>query len=229
MLEAKNITKKFGEQKVLNNVNFAINKGEVLVVLGPSGCGKTTLLRCIKGLEEINNGAILFQEEDKEKIGLVFQEFHIWDHMKVLENVMLAPQIVQKREKSEVYKKSLEVLRKVNLIDKINNYPHQLSGGQKQRVAIARSLVMNPELLLLDEITSALDPELVASVLEVIKKLAKDGMTMVVVTHNIGFAKEIGDKFLFMENGQVIEFGGNEIFENPKNSRTKNFLANGLD
>ncbi len=228
MLEAKNITKKFGELKVLNNVNFAINKGEVLVVVGPSGCGKTTLLRCIKGLEEINNGAILFQEEDKEKIGLVFQEFHIWDHMNVLENVMLAPQIVQKREKSEVYKKSLEVLRKVNLVDKINNYPHQLSGGQKQRVAIARSLVMNPEILLLDEITSALDPELVTSVLDVIKKLAKDGMTMVVVTHNLGFAKEIGDKFLFMENGQLVEFGGKEIFENPKNSRTRKFLENGI-
>jgi|TARA_Y100000310_G_scaffold343952_2_gene454122 ABC-type polar amino acid transport system ATPase subunit len=225
MLEAKNITKKFGEQKVLNNVNFAINKGEVLVVVGPSGCGKTTLLRCIKGLEEINNGAILFQEEDKEKIGLVFQEFHIWDHMNVLENVMLAPRIVQKREKSEVYKKSLDVLRKVNLIDKVNNYPHQLSGGQKQRVAIARSLVMNPEILLLDEITSALDPELVASVLDVIKKLAKDGMTMVVVTHNLGFAKEIGDKFLFIENGQVVEFGSKDIFENPKNSRTRKFLV----
>ncbi|MFH1053515.1 MAG: amino acid ABC transporter ATP-binding protein [Candidatus Woesearchaeota archaeon] len=225
MLEVKNIIKKFGKLKALNNVNFTINKGEVLVIVGPSGCGKTTLLRCLKGLEEINSGAILFQEGEKEKIGLVFQEFHIWNNMNVLENVMLAPQIVQKRNKSEVYKKSIEVLRKVNLLDKVNNYPSQLSGGQKQRVAIARSLVMNPEILLLDEITSALDPELVASVLEVIKQLAKEGMTMVVVTHNLGFAKEIGEKFLFMENGQVIEFGGKEIFENPKSNRTKRFLV----
>jgi len=225
MLEAKNVTKKFGNQQVLTNVNFVVNKGEVLVVVGPSGSGKTTLLRCVKGLEEIQNGAILFQEQNKEKIGFVFQEYHIWDHMNVLENIMLAPQLVQKREKSEVYKKSLEVLHTVNLADKIYSYPDQLSGGQKQRVAIARSLVMNPEILLLDEITSALDPELVAGVLDTIKQLAKDGMTMVIVTHDLHFGKEIGDKFLFMENGRVVEFGGKEIFHHPKNSRTKQFLT----
>ncbi len=214
MLEVKNLTKKFGNQKILKNINFKINKAEVLVVLGPSGCGKSTLLRCIKGLERINNGEIIFKGDYKDKIGIVFQEFNIWEHLSVLENLMLAPLVVQKRRKTEVYKNSINALEKIKLTDKINHFPHQLSGGQKQRVAIARSLIMNPDLLLLDEITSSLDPELVKSVLEVIRNLAKEGMTMIIVTHDHNFAKEIGDKFLFIDNGEVVKFGGKEVFRN---------------
>lgn len=212
MLEVKNLRKSFGNQRILKNINFKINKGEILVVLGPSGCGKSTLLRCIKGLEDLDKGEVIFKGDFKDKIGIVFQEFNIWEHMTVLENLMLAPLVVQNRDKDEVHNKSIISLEKVNLADKVNSYPHQLSGGQKQRVAIARSLMTNPDLLLLDEVTSSLDPELVRSVLDAIKNLAKDGMSMIIVTHDHNFAKEIGDKFLFMDNGDVVRFGGEEVF-----------------
>lgn len=226
MLEVNNLVKDFGNKRILNNINFKIDKGDVLVVLGPSGSGKTTLLRCLKGFEDCN-GAIVFNGNKTDKLGYVFQDFHVWENMTVLENLMLAPKVVQNRDHNEVYDTSINILKKVGLVNKANHYPHQLSGGQKQRAAIARSLVMKPDMLLLDEITSALDPELVQSVLNVIKQLANEGMTMVVVTHNMSFAKEIGNKFLFIDDGKIIEFGRKEIFDNPKSKRMKEFLLNG--
>ncbi|MBR9698931.1 amino acid ABC transporter ATP-binding protein [Candidatus Woesearchaeota archaeon] len=223
MLEVNGLMKYFGEKKVFANVSFSLKKGEVLVLVGPSGCGKTTLLRCIKGLEQATKGSVTFEGRNEE-IGMVFQDFNVWSHLTVLENLMIAPQIVQKRKKMEVHKKSFAALEKIGLLDKLNHYPHQMSGGQKQRVAIARSLVMNPKLLLLDEVTSSLDPELVNGIQDTIKNLAQDGMTMILVTHNLKFAREVGDKFIFLDKGESIEQGGKEIFENPKNERTKEFL-----
>jgi len=225
MLEIKNLVVEIGKRKILNKINFKIGPGEILVVLGPSGSGKTTLLRCIIGLTEISGGEILFNNLSTNKIGIVFQEFNLWDNLTVLENMILAPQIVQKRDASEVYENSMYILKKVALIEKANSYPYQLSGGQKQRAALARALIMNPDLLLLDEITSSLDPELVASVLKIIKQLAKEKMAMMIVTHNLAFAKEIGDKFLFIEEGQVIEYGGKEIFDKSQNPRINKFVA----
>lgn len=228
MLEVKSITKYFGNQKVLDNISFKLNKGEILVIFGPSGSGKTTLLKCIKGLVTPEEGIIIFNGEDNNKISFVFQEFNLWNHMTVFENITLAPLIVQKRRKSEVYKKSIDLLEKIALIDKMNSYPVHLSGGQKQRVAIAKSLIMNPDVILLDEITSSLDPELVSGVLNMVKQLAIEGMTMIIVTHNLNFAKEVGNKFIFIDKGEILEFGKKEIFENPQNIRTKDFLEKEL-
>jgi ABC-type polar amino acid transport system ATPase subunit len=226
MLKVKNLTKLIDNQKILEDISFSIKKGDVLVVFGPSGGGKTTLLKCIKGMEEPNSGSIVFKEKDKNKIGIVFQDFHIWDHMTVLQNLMLAPKEVQKREHTEIYEESLNVLEKVELMNKINHYPDQLSGGQKQRAALARSLMMKPKLLLLDEITSSLDINLENKVLKIIKKLSDEGITMIITTHNLNFAKRIGDKFLFIEEGKAIEFGNKQVLINPKKRQTKDFLKN---
>ncbi|WP_123052886.1 amino acid ABC transporter ATP-binding protein [Clostridium sp. JN-1] len=237
MIEAANLTKKFNDLTVFENLNVSIKKGEVLVVIGPSGSGKSTFLRCLNHLEEINEGKVVIEGEelnpkDKKslrkittKMGMVFQNFNLFPHMTALENVMIGPSIVKKEKKEEVLEKARKLLAKVGLSDKEDYYPAKLSGGQKQRVAIARALAMNPDIMLFDEPTSALDPELVGEVLNVIKDLAKDGMTMVVVTHEMGFAKEVADRVIFMDGGKIVEQGRPEqIFSHPKEERTKSFL-----
>lgn len=237
MIEAVNITKRFHELTVFENMNVRVNKGEVLVIIGPSGSGKSTFLRCLNHLEKINNGKIFIEgieldgnnkrtlKSNIEKMGMVFQGFNLFPHMTVLQNVMEAPITVKKENKEDVLNRSLKLLQKVGLSDKTKCYPSKLSGGQKQRVAIARALAMNPDIMLFDEPTSALDPELVGEVLSVMKDLAKEGMTMVVVTHEMGFAKEVADRVIFMDEGKIIEEDTPEkIFVNPKNKRTKEFL-----
>ncbi|NOX71106.1 MAG: amino acid ABC transporter ATP-binding protein [Candidatus Micrarchaeota archaeon] len=223
VLHVKNLMKSFGDNKVLDRVTFPVKRGKVTVLMGPSGSGKTVLLKCIKGLLKPDRGNIVFSG-DMSRIGLVFQDFNVWHNMTVLENIMLAPLIVQKRDKNPVYSEAMEILEKVELADKAGSYPHELSGGQKQRVAIARELMMKPDVLLLDEVTSALDPELAKSVLKIITKLAKDGMTMVLVTHDLHFAKYIGDHFIFLERGRIVEIGGLDIFRKPSSARTKEYL-----
>jgi polar amino acid transport system ATP-binding protein len=237
MIEAVNITKKFHDLTVFENMNVTVKKGEVLVIIGPSGSGKSTFLRCLNHLEIIDNGKIFIEgteldgnnkktlKSNIEKMGMVFQNFNLFPHMTVLQNVMEAPITVKKENKDDVLNRSLKLLEKVGLGDKTNYYPSKLSGGQKQRVAIARALAMNPDLMLFDEPTSALDPELVGEVLNVMKELARDGMTMIVVTHEMGFAKEVADRVIFMDEGKVIEEDVPEtIFSNPKHNRTKEFL-----
>ncbi|HIH38996.1 amino acid ABC transporter ATP-binding protein [Candidatus Woesearchaeota archaeon] len=226
MLEIKQLCKTFGNNTVLKNVNFAVEEGEVAVLLGPSGSGKTTLLRCIAGIEKHDSGNLIFKERS---IGLVFQEHYLWDHLRVLDNIMLAPQLVQKREKSEVYRDTLDILLKVRLQDKINHYPHQLSSGQKQRVALARALIMQPKLLLLDEITSSLDPQMIGEVLAIVSNLAQEGMTMLIITHNLSFAQKIGTSFAYMEGGMIIERDGKELFLHPRDERTQRFLAEKIE
>nr|WP_310572591.1 amino acid ABC transporter ATP-binding protein [Methanococcus voltae] len=232
-----NIHKKFGENHVLKGVNLKVKKGEVVVILGPSGSGKSTLLRCINGLEVITDGKVIFEDQDicdkkaninkiRQKIGMVFQQFNLFPHLTVLDNITFAPIKVLKKSKSEAKAQARELLKKVGLEDKENAYPIQLSGGQQQRVAIARALAMKPDAMLFDEPTSALDPELVNEVLDVMKQLAYEGMTMVVVTHEMGFAKEVGDRIVFMDEGVIVEEGApSEIFTNPKHDRTKNFFG----
>nr|WP_281063016.1 amino acid ABC transporter ATP-binding protein [Methanococcus voltae] len=232
-----NIHKKFGENHVLKGVNLKVKKGEVVVILGPSGSGKSTLLRCINGLEVITDGKVIFEDQDicdkkaninkiRQKIGMVFQQFNLFPHLTVLDNITFAPIKVLKKSKSEAKTQARELLKKVGLEDKENAYPIQLSGGQQQRVAIARALAMKPDAMLFDEPTSALDPELVNEVLDVMKQLAYEGMTMVVVTHEMGFAKEVGDRIVFMDEGVIVEEGApSEIFTNPKHDRTKNFFG----
>nr|WP_281063920.1 amino acid ABC transporter ATP-binding protein [Methanococcus voltae] len=232
-----NIHKKFGENHVLKGVNLKVEKGEVVVILGPSGSGKSTLLRCINGLEVITDGKVIFEDQDicdkkaninkiRQKIGMVFQQFNLFPHLTVLDNITFAPVKVLKKSKSEAKTQARELLKKVGLEDKENAYPIQLSGGQQQRVAIARALAMKPDAMLFDEPTSALDPELVNEVLDVMKQLAYEGMTMVVVTHEMGFAKEVGDRIVFMDEGTIVEEGApSEIFTNPKHDRTKNFFG----
>lgn len=237
IVETINLTKKFHKLIVFENLNIEVLKGEVLVIIGPSGSGKSTLLRCLNSLEVPESGKVLIEGEELqiknkkklrktiEKIGMVFQNFNLFPHMTVMENVMEAPIIVKKEDKDQVKKIALELLEKVGLEDKIHYYPSKLSGGQKQRVAIARALAMNPDIMLFDEPTSALDPELVGEVLSVMKNLAKEGMTMVVVTHEMSFAKEVADKIIFMDDGKIVEKGTpEEIFNNPKEERTKVFL-----
>lgn len=236
MIEIKNIKKKFGKNEVLKDINLDIKKGEIVAILGPSGSGKSTLLRCINLLEEPNGGEIIFNNENilskkcdinkvRQNIGMVFQNFNLFPNMTVLENITLAPTKVKNISKEEAIDDALILLDRVGLLEKQNEYPSQLSGGQKQRIAIARALAMKPDVMLFDEPTSALDPEMVKEVLDVMKELANEGMTMAVVTHEIGFAKEVANKVIFMDEGYVLEEGKpKEIFNNPKHFRTKQFL-----
>ena len=221
----------------LRDFSIRIRRGEVVVVIGPSGSGKSTFLRCLNGLEEIDNGSIVIDgmplDENKKnrleirkEVGMVFQSFNLFPHMTVLENVGLAQRLVRRKSKEEALHTTMDLLRKVGILDKANSYPSQLSGGQQQRVAIARALAMMPKVMLFDEATSALDPEMIGEVLEVMKTLAREGMTMVVVTHEMGFAREVSDWMVFMEDGRVVEEGTpRQIFRNPKKERTKNFLS----
>ena len=236
-LEIIDLHKKFGDLEVLKGVTMKVEKGEVVVIIGPSGSGKSTLLRCINRLEEPTSGKILLDGIDitdskvdinkvRQRIGIVFQQFNLFPHLTALQNVTLAPIKIKKMDKKEAEELGLKLLEKVGLADKADYYPAQLSGGQQQRVAIARALAMNPEVMLFDEVTSALDPELVKEVLDVMKGLANDGMTMVVVTHEMGFAREVGDRVIFMDGGVIVEEGKPEqIFSNPKHERTRKFLS----
>ncbi|GAE01886.1 polar amino acid ABC transporter ATP-binding protein [Clostridium botulinum B str. Osaka05] len=237
MIESRNLTKKFGKLTVFENLNINVKKGEVLVIIGPSGSGKSTFLRCLNHIEIPTDGEV-FVEGKKlniknkkelrktiEKVGMVFQNFNLFPHRTVLQNIMEAPLTVKKENKEEVLQKAEKLLEKVGLKDKANVYPSKLSGGQKQRVAIARALAMNPDIMLFDEPTSALDPELVGEVLIVMKGLAKEGITMVVVTHEMGFAKEVADRVIFMDGGKIIEEASpQQIFTTPKHKRTREFL-----
>ncbi len=236
MIEGKNLHKSFGHVEVLKGVDVSIEEKEVVVIIGPSGSGKSTLLRCMNYLEEPTSGDItvdnmkLDKHADinkiRENIGMVFQRFNLFPHMTVLENIVLAPTKVLKISRDEAISTAMDLLQRVGLKEKANSYPSQLSGGQQQRVAIARALAMKPKVMLFDEPTSALDPEMVTEVLDVMKSLANQGMTMVVVTHEMGFAREVGDRVLFVDEGRIIEEGTpKEIFENPKQERTKLFLS----
>ena len=222
ILEIKNLTKKYGSQIILDGIDLSIDKGEMVVVVGSSGCGKSTLLRCINSLEDIDAGEII---HDGHKIGMVFQSYELFPHLSVLDNITLAPIKVQKRDKAEVKKQALELLKRVGLLDKADSYPRQLSGGQKQRVAIVRALCVEPEILLFDEVTAALDPEMVREVLDVMLDLAKQGRTMIIVTHEMQFAKAVADRVIFLDGGHIVEEGKpKEFFENPKTERAKKFL-----
>jgi glutamine transport system ATP-binding protein len=237
MIEVKNLKKSFGTNVVLRDINVKVKPQEVVVVIGPSGSGKSTFLRCINLLESITDGHVYIEGSDitdkksdinkvRTEVGMVFQQFNLFPHKKVIENIMLAPMKVRNISAVEARKKGLELLRKVGLEDKEEAYPDSLSGGQKQRVAIARALAMEPKIMLFDEPTSALDPEMVGEVLEVMKQLAKEGMTMVVVTHEMGFAKEVGDRVIFMDGGLIVEENTPiELFDHTKEERTKAFLS----
>lgn len=237
MIEVKSLKKSFGTNMVLKDISVTVKPQEVVVVIGPSGSGKSTFLRCINLLETITDGHVYIEGTDitdkktdinkvRTEVGMVFQQFNLFHHKKVIENIMLAPMKVRNRSAEQARKKGLELLRKVGLEEKAEVYPDSLSGGQKQRVAIARALAMEPKIMLFDEPTSALDPEMVGEVLEVMKQLAKEGMTMVVVTHEMGFAKEVGDRVIFMDEGLIVEENTpNELFDHPKELRTKAFLS----
>ncbi|MBQ7758487.1 MAG: amino acid ABC transporter ATP-binding protein [Anaerotignum sp.] len=226
-----------GEIKALDGINTEIKKGEVVVVIGPSGSGKSTFLRCLNLLEVPTGGSIFFEDTDitddktdinihRQKMGMVFQHFNLFPHMTILKNMTIAPMKLLKKSEAEATEKAMQLLRRVGLEDRANAYPSQLSGGQKQRIAIVRALCMEPEVMLFDEPTSALDPEMVGEVLEVMKQLAHDNMTMVVVTHEMGFAKEVGTRVMFMADGKQVEEGSpNEIFDHPKSDRLQQFLA----
>lgn len=223
LLEMKHIQKRFGELEVLKDISFDVKEGEVLAIIGPSGSGKSTLLRCATGLDTIDDGEMIFQKD--AYFGLVFQNFNLFPHYTVLKNIMEAPVIVQKREKKEVREKAMELLKKLGLEGKENAYPYQLSGGQQQRVSIARALAMNPKILFFDEPTSALDPELTSEILKVIRNLAAESVTMVIVTHEMNFAKNVADKVIFMDNGYVVESGTPEEVFFSKNRRIQEFLG----
>ncbi|MDK2856667.1 MAG: glutamine transport system ATP-binding protein [Bacillota bacterium] len=237
MIELKNVHKYFGHLHVLKGITNKVEQGEVVVIIGPSGSGKSTLLRCINYLEEPTEGEIVVDgiklnhsatniNRVRQEVGMVFQSFNLFPHMTVLENITLAPKKVRKMPAAEAEEIARELLAKVGLSEKADAYPRQLSGGQQQRVAIARALAMRPKVMLFDEPTSALDPEMIGEVLDVMKQLARDGMTMVVVTHEMGFAREVGDRVIFMDDGRIIEEGKpEEIFQNPKNERTQAFLS----
>lgn len=236
MIKVENLSKNFGNLKVLKNISTTINKGEVISIIGPSGSGKSTFLRCINKLEEPSEGHIYIDGMDlmdkntdinkiRERVGMVFQHFNLFPNMTVLENLTLSPTMVKNETKEESEKYALYLLEKVGLSDKANSYPTQLSGGQKQRIAIARALAMKPEVILFDEPTSALDPEMIKEVLDVMRDLAKEGMTMLIVTHEMGFARNVGNRILFMDNGEIIEdCSPKNFFENPTNERIKDFL-----
>ena len=237
VLSAKDVIKNYQDLEVLKGINLDIHQGEVVVIIGASGCGKSTFLRCLNGLEDIQGGDIILDNEIKfsdtkndmtkirQKIGMVFQSYELFPHLTILDNILLAPIKVQKRNKEEVKQQALKLLERVNLLDKQNSYPRQLSGGQKQRVAIVRALCMNPEIMLFDEVTAALDPEMVREVLDVMLELARDGMTMVIVTHEMQFARAVADRVIFMDNGNIAEQGvAEEFFSNPKTERAQKFL-----
>ena len=236
LLKIENLTKEYEGPKILDGINLEVKKGDVLVVVGPSGCGKSTLLRCINALEPIQGGTIKLQGMDirkgsknittlRQKIGMVFQSYELFPHLTVIDNITLAPVKVQKRDKAEVRKEAMELLARVGLADKAKSYPRQLSGGQKQRVAIVRALCMHPEILLFDEVTAALDPEMVREVLDVMLDLAKQGKTMLIVTHEMQFAKAVADKVIFIDQGKIVEEAApEEFFEHPKTERAKQFL-----
>ncbi|ADP32989.1 arginine ABC transporter ATP-binding protein ArtR [Bacillus atrophaeus] len=236
MIKIEKLSKSFGKNEVLKNITTTIGEGEVVAVIGPSGSGKSTFLRCLNLLEKPNGGTIMIKDNEitkpktntlkvRENIGMVFQHFHLFPHKTVLENIMYAPVNVKKESKQAAQEKAEELLRKVGLFDKRNDYPNRLSGGQKQRVAIARALAMNPDIMLFDEPTSALDPEMVKEVLQVMKELVETGMTMVIVTHEMGFAKEVADRVLFMDEGMIVEDGNpKEFFLSPKSRRAQDFL-----
>ena len=237
LLKIENLTKEYEGQKILDGINLEVKQGDVLVVVGPSGCGKSTLLRCINALEPIQGGTIKLQGMDirkgsknittlRQKIGMVFQSYELFPHLTVLDNITLAPVKVQKRDKAEAQKEAMELLARVGLADKAKSYPRQLSGGQKQRVAIVRALCMHPEILLFDEVTAALDPEMVREVLDVMLDLAKQGKTMLIVTHEMHFARDVADRILFMDGGVVVEEGpAKQLIDHPREQRTKQFLA----
>lgn len=235
-VHVKNLKKSFGKLEVLKDMSMDISEGEVVVLLGPSGSGKSTFLRCLNQLEKATDGTVIVDGYDitdkntdinkvRENIGMVFQHFNLFPHMSVIENIMLAPVELKKMTKEEAREKGMQLLRRVGMEAKADVYPPQLSGGQKQRVAIARALAMNPDIMLFDEPTSALDPEMVGEVLEVMKELARGGMTMVVVTHEIGFAREVANRIVFMDGGYIVEQGTpEEVLKNPKEARTIDFL-----
>lgn len=237
LLNITALTKSFAEREILKGIDIAVNKGEVIVILGPSGCGKSTLLRCLNGLEKIDSGSIKFNNLElhqpktnwttiRSQIGMVFQSYDLFPNMTVLDNILLGPTKVQKRAKSPVIKEVDELLKRVGLLDRKNSYPRELSGGQKQRIAIVRALAMNPEIMLFDEVTASLDPEMVREVLEVIQELAKSGMTMVLVTHELNFARKVADRIIFMDQGHIVESSDPEtFFTAPKTDRAKQFLT----
>lgn len=236
LLEIKNLVKNYGEVEALKDINLSVEKGEVVVILGPSGCGKSTLLRTLNGLEPIKSGHLLLQNagelgkeiswiKARQRIGMVFQSYELFAHLSVIDNILLGPLKVQKRKRAEAEKQADELLKRVGLFDRKNAYPRELSGGQKQRIAIVRTLCMNPEIILFDEVTAALDPEMVREVLDVILGLAKEGMTMLIVTHEMGFARQVADRIIFMDKGQIIEQAKPEdFFTNPTTDRAKTFL-----
>ncbi len=237
MIEVKNLVKSFDGNVVLNGISETIEKGEKVVVIGPSGSGKSTFLRCLNLLETPDSGEIWFEGEQinakkcdinlvRRKMGMVFQHFNLFPHLTVLQNITLAPTMLKLQSKAEAEQNAKRLLGRIGLLDKADTYPNMLSGGQKQRIAIVRSLAMNPDVMLFDEPTSALDPEMVGEVLELMKELADDGMTMVVVTHEMGFAREVATRVLFMDSGQILEQGAPQIFfDNPENERLRDFLS----
>ena len=234
LLQVKDLIKEYEGNRILDGVNLEVERGQVVVVVGPSGCGKSTLLRCINALEPIQEGQVILEgktvgkdnlEELRQKIGMVFQSYDLFPHLSVLDNITIAPIKVQKRKKEEVQVEAGELLKRVGLEDKANSYPRQLSGGQKQRVAIVRALCMHPEILLFDEVTAALDPEMVREVLDVMLDLAKQGRTMIIVTHEMQFAKAVADKVVFIDQGKILEEAvPEEFFTKPKTERAKQFL-----
>lgn len=235
LLEIKDLVKNYADRAVLKGINLTIAQGEVVVVLGPSGCGKSTLLRCINGLEPIQSGELLLSGkqlgkeiswyEARQHIGMVFQNYELFSHMTVIENILLGPMKVQKRQRAEVEQQADLLLKRIGLYERKNAYPRELSGGQKQRIAIVRALCMNPEIILFDEVTAALDPEMVREVLDVILELAKEGMTMLIVTHEMAFARQVADRIIFMDQGHIIEQNSPEqFFKQPTTDRAKAFL-----
>lgn len=237
LLSVRNLHKEFDGNVILKDISLDVKKGEVIVIIGPSGCGKSTFLRCLNGLEDIQGGEILLDGKAikknardissmRQKIGMVFQSYDLFPHKTILENILLAPTKVQKRNRAEAEAEAIELLKKVGLDDRINDYPRQLSGGQKQRIAIVRALIMHPNVLLLDEITAALDPEMVHEVLQVVLELAESGSTMLIVTHEMAFARAIADRVLFIEHGEIVEesYNPKEFFKQPSTERARQFL-----
>lgn len=237
MIDVKNLKKSFGKLEVLKGISTHVDKGEVLVIVGPSGSGKSTFLRCLNLLEQPTGGEIVFEGDAitskksdvnkiRQKMGMVFQQFNLFPHLTVMDNITIGPRKLKSMSQKEAEKVAVSLLRRIGLEDKARSYPNQLSGGQKQRIAIARALAMSPDVMLFDEPTSALDPEMVGEVLDVLKELAKEGMTMVVVTHEMGFAKEVGTRIFFMDEGIIVEEGEpKSFFENPKTQRAQEFLS----